>query len=132
MLDEFVVATGYHRKYAIQVLKQSTRNDRRDPGKRPGRRRVYTAEVQAALVQVWQVAHRICGKRLVPFLPELVAALERHDEAGVAEVIGTSRGARPDTVLIPAVSHVLLRVEGGILIAFFRTMDWATSVAATL
>jgi hypothetical protein len=80
MLDEFVAASGYHRKYAIQVLKRSEGNDRREPGKRPGRRRVYTAEVQEALVAVWKIAHRICGKRLVPFLPELVAALERHGQ----------------------------------------------------
>ena len=29
---------------------------------------------------VWQAANGICGKRLVPFLPELVAVLERHGE----------------------------------------------------
>jgi hypothetical protein len=36
--------------------------------------------VIAALEQCWQAANGICGKRLVPVLPEYVAALERHGE----------------------------------------------------
>ena len=42
------------------------------------RNRVYDDAVQQALVTVWQVANQICTKRLIPFLPELVASLERH------------------------------------------------------
>jgi len=34
--------------------------------------------VQDALVIAWAAANRICAKRLVPFLPELVPVLERH------------------------------------------------------
>jgi hypothetical protein len=32
------------------------------------------------LVEVWRIAGCICGRRLAPFLPELVTALERHGE----------------------------------------------------
>jgi len=32
------------------------------------------------LFQLWDIANRICSKRLVPYLPELIAVLERHDE----------------------------------------------------
>jgi hypothetical protein len=36
--------------------------------------------VRVALEQVWRTANCICGKRLVPVLPQYVEALERHGE----------------------------------------------------
>ena len=77
ILDEFVAVTDYNRKYAIQLLrngppKRSTR--------KTGRRRTYGPEEVAALVEVWKASGRVCGKRLQPFVPELVEVLERHDE----------------------------------------------------
>lgn len=77
MLDEFVAVTRYNRKYAIQLL-------RKGPSKRSvkkaGRRRRYGPEVTAALAQVWKASGRICGKRLQPFVEEMVEVLERHAE----------------------------------------------------
>jgi hypothetical protein len=77
MLDEFVAATGYHRKYAIRLLKHG-------PGpramKKKGRPKKYTGEVIDALIEIWEICGRICSKRLQPFLPEMVAVLERHQE----------------------------------------------------
>jgi hypothetical protein len=75
ILDEFVAATGYQRKYAIRLL-------RKPPPlslaiRRPRARR-YGQPVQDALKIAWAAANFICAKRLVPFLPELVPALERH------------------------------------------------------
>lgn len=35
-------------------------------------------EAKAALVIAWEAACRICSKRLAPFLPALVAVLEKH------------------------------------------------------
>ena len=99
ILDEFVAATGYHRKYAISLLSQpkGDRPPARGQGKK--RQRLYTIEVAEALVVVWQAANRICSKRLVPFLPELVEALERH---GHLELSAESRerllGISPATV----------------------------------
>lgn len=78
ILDEFVAATGYHRKYAIQLL--NNRPPDRETGKKSPskpRERKYDENVQTALVCVWEAANRICSKRLVPFLPELVAVMER-------------------------------------------------------
>ncbi len=78
ILDEFTAATGYHRKYAINLLQQQA--PRTSPAKVPrqSRPRRYTAEVKAALVEVWEASNRICSKRLVPFLPTMVEALTRH------------------------------------------------------
>ena len=77
ILDEFVAATGYHRKYAIHLLNHPP--PRRVAKRRP-RRSKYGGRVQAALEKVWRVANCICGKRLVAVLPQYVEALERHGE----------------------------------------------------
>ena len=72
--------TGYHRKYALRLLNHP-------PDKREKRKRhppcTYTASVKKALLTLWRAANCICGKRLVPFLPELIAVLERHHELDV-------------------------------------------------
>jgi hypothetical protein len=77
ILDEFVATTGYHRKYAIRLL-------RHGPPRRPaGRRRghpTYTPAVVHALTQVWEVCDGICSRRLHPFLPEMLDVLEQHQE----------------------------------------------------
>ena len=52
---------------------------------RKPRVRKYDDAVKAALVIVWEAANRICSKRLVPFLPEMVAVLERHDHLSLEE-----------------------------------------------
>ena len=74
ILDELVAATGYHRKYAIRVLKHA-----RGKGlvRKRGRKKKYQGEVVIALEQIWEVCGRICSKRLQPFLPEMLKVLER-------------------------------------------------------
>jgi hypothetical protein len=77
ILDELVAVTGYHRKYAIQLLNHPPKARTR---RRCVRQPLYGGRVRAALEQVWHTANCICGKRLVPALAEFVAALERHGE----------------------------------------------------
>jgi hypothetical protein len=43
------------------------------------------SEVQHALFLVWHAANRICAKRLIPFLPTLLEALERHEHLQISE-----------------------------------------------
>jgi hypothetical protein len=81
MLDEFCAATRYNRKYALQLLRHGPPRSKKG---KPGRRPRYGRDVIAALVEVWQASRHICGKRLHPFLPELVEALERHGELHLA------------------------------------------------
>jgi hypothetical protein len=78
MLDEFVATTGYHRKYALALLNHPPR-PRSRPITRP-REKIYPPAVQRLLIRLWEIAGRICSKRLVPALPALVDALERHGE----------------------------------------------------
>jgi hypothetical protein len=75
ILDEFVALTGYHRKAAIRAFRRKPRaKDRR------GRPRVYTNEVKAALLELWELSGKLCSKRLAPFLSEFMDVLERNDE----------------------------------------------------
>jgi hypothetical protein len=82
ILDEFVAITGYHRKYAIRLLKHGRKQPRRE---KRGRSKVYQGEVVSALIKVWEVCDRICSRRLHPFLPEIVAVLEREGELVLSE-----------------------------------------------
>src|SRR3990172_12420910 len=77
ILDELVATLGYHRKYAIQLLKHEP--PKRSKARRMGARR-YTIDVILALERIWRVANCIAAKRLVPGLRDFVEALERHGE----------------------------------------------------
>lgn len=82
ILDEFVAINGHHRKHAIRLLRHGVK----PPGKKKrGRPRVYTGEVISALIKIWKVCDCICSKRLHPFLPEIVAVLERNGELTLSE-----------------------------------------------
>ena len=73
MLEEFVTATGYVRKYAQWLLNHS--GEVFAPP--TALRRRYGPEVEEALVLAWKTLNRICTKRLIPFLPSIVATLRR-------------------------------------------------------
>lgn len=77
ILDQLIAATGYHRKYAIQVLNHPVQLSRK---KRRPRRSTYDGSVRVALEQIWRTANCICGKRLVPVLPQYIEVLERCGE----------------------------------------------------
>ena len=65
ILDEFAAVTGYHRKHAIRLLADGGKR-----GEKPGAseapasatpsRRTYGVEVRDALIQLWEVADRVC------------------------------------------------------------------------
>ena len=98
LLDEVVAVTGYHRRHAVRVLRHGRFPDRklaavqgtlpgprmatpqRGGGRPPGRPRVYSSVVVGALRVAAEASGWLCGKRLAPFLPELVPALEAERE----------------------------------------------------
>lgn len=93
-MDEFVATTGYHRRYACWLLANWYREtvwwkkgvdkiilvkDPRLPKKRR-KPRWYGQNVLEALKKVWEILNCPCGKRLAPFLKEVVPVLEGHQE----------------------------------------------------
>ena len=99
ILDTLTELAGYNRSYAARVLRQRAKyvvlgrgvargvkvtlvEDERTKRKRKKRKRsrVYDKKVFAALKKVWVICDGICGKRLAPFLPEIVPVLERWGE----------------------------------------------------
>ena len=111
LLDEVIEVTGYHRRHAVRVLRHGRFPDSKlaelvavqglaSPGRRlpsrggggggggggrsPGRPRVYSSVVVGALRTAAEASNWLCGKRLAPFLEELVPALEAEGELRLA------------------------------------------------
>lgn len=94
ILDEFVATTGYNRTYASWVLSNWGREISRrlknwdkivlvkDPKlkKKRIRLRIYDQAVLPPLKKVWGILNYPCGKRLKPFLKEIVPVLEKFRE----------------------------------------------------
>jgi hypothetical protein len=81
ILEEFVRATGYARKYARWLLNHSEEVF----APPTALRRHYGPEVEEALVLVWKTLNRMCAKRLIPFLPSIVETLEEHGHLALNE-----------------------------------------------
>lgn len=86
ILDEFVAVSGFHRKHAMRLLRNEAQMRRSGP--RP-ERRLYDDAVREALIMLWEVSDRICGKRLKPLVPILIEAMERHGHLDLAPQIRT-------------------------------------------
>lgn len=63
MLDELCALTGYHRNYAIRLLRERALGPA-PPKQRRLRERAYSDELVAALRKLWAVLDCLCGKRL--------------------------------------------------------------------
>ena len=83
LLDSFVAATGYIRKYAIQIF-----GNARQVSKPKGeRKRRYDEAAKDALKMLWLASNRLCSKRLIPFLPKLMESMEKHGHLSLSEEI---------------------------------------------
>lgn len=104
LLDEACRTTGYHRKTVIRRL--GRRKAGAGAARRRGRPSQYGPAVVTVLERLWTAADQSCGKRLQPFLPELLAMLERAGTCSVpadvrAQVLDLS-AATIDRLLAPA------------------------------
>ena len=91
ILDIITEATGYSRKHAIRLL-----NHPKEIRKIISRRRSSRyAHLVDTLRKVWAASNFICGKRLVPFLPNMIDSLKRHGEISLS---------KEDTALLCAIS----------------------------
>jgi hypothetical protein len=69
ILDEFCATSGYHRKYAIVLLKGFKRF-RKPVWKKRGRKPVYRKDgIMKPLKKIWLAANLPCSKRLKAILP---------------------------------------------------------------
>jgi hypothetical protein len=98
LLAEVVEVTGYSRRHALRLLWHGRVPDpalaklvaaqggagTRPARRHPGRPRVYSSVVVGALRTAAEASGWLCGKRLAPFLPELVPALEAEGELRLA------------------------------------------------
>jgi len=67
ILDEFCAVCDYHRKYAIRLLSQHRRTQRR---RRPGRKPIYPSpELLCALKRLWFACDQMCSKKLKAAIP---------------------------------------------------------------
>lgn len=93
ILDELVALTGYNRSYASLVLLNWYRKltiyqngkviiltPSKQCQQKRNKPRIYDDKVSAALRQVWCICDCICGKRLAPYLSEIVPILIQHQE----------------------------------------------------
>ncbi len=88
MLDELCALTGWTRRHARRALAQAIRPSQRPP--RPPRPKIYGPEVVEPLRVIWATLNGPAGKRLAPFMPQIVDALERCGEIRIKPESGTS------------------------------------------
>jgi hypothetical protein len=75
LLDGFVATSGYERKYAIKLLNRTNEINKPPRTRQSGVK--YDEQVKQGLIAVRYAANQISAKRLVPFIPALVSAMER-------------------------------------------------------
>lgn len=85
LLNEARRRTRLNRKVLIRKLAHPARAPR--PRKRGPRRKIYGAEVQCALIRVWEIFDFACGQRLAPALRQEVERLCRQGELRCSEAV---------------------------------------------
>ena len=98
ILDEFVLTTGYHRKYALALLKHfreqamlpiagktvmlkaETKKKRKSGG---GRKPTYGPALLFSLKAIWAFFDYMCGKRLAPFIRAQMPFLKPYRDFGI-------------------------------------------------
>jgi len=86
ILDEFVAATSYNRKRAITLLNHLPPSAAGSL-KRASKPRCYDSTVRESLVVVWKATNYLCSKRLVPFLPDFITAMQRFGHLPLTEEV---------------------------------------------
>ena len=120
ILDELCATTGWHRDHARKALRQAlgprpAGRARRKPS--PPREPKYGPEVMAALRKVWAVMNAPAGKRMAPFMAEIVQQLRAHGELEIsdenAELLCAMSAATIDRRLAPDRKKLQIRGRSG-------------------
>ncbi|HET6770586.1 MAG TPA: transposase family protein [Actinomycetota bacterium] len=112
ILDELTALTGWTRRHARRALRLALHPS--PQVRRPERPRVYGKEVLEPLTFIWATLNGPAGKRLAPFMAEIVTSLERGGELRVepqvrAKLLSIS-AATIDRLLAP--ERKRLKVKG--------------------
>lgn len=120
ILDELCATTGWHRDHARKALRQAlgprpAGQARRKPAvPRPP---TYGPEVMAALRKVWAVMGAPAGKRMAPFMGDIVGRLRACDELDIsdetAELLCSMSAATMDRRLAPERKKLQIRGRSG-------------------
>jgi hypothetical protein len=103
MLDDVQTLTGYHRKSLIRLFVEDPKL-KKQPVKRPPRGSKYET-IRPKLKVLWATGFYACGKRLSPFLPELLCVMKRCGEMVVTPkeqtLLTSISAATIDRMLMP-------------------------------
>ena len=127
ILTQFCRSSGYNRAYAAMLLRAYRRARlvggggeavRLAPTKRPthggGRPRLYDAQLQRVLVNLWSRFGYLCGKRLAPILRRCIGSIRRdrflHPSPQLCACLAKISPATIDRLLKPA--RQKLRLKG--------------------
>jgi hypothetical protein len=82
LLDHLQALTDFNRSYAARILCKAGSIEKQHKKPRPGcgRKPQYDDAVLHVLRTIWAILDFPAGKRLAPFLPEIVPILEQHGE----------------------------------------------------
>lgn len=102
ILNTVIESTGYSRKHAIALLTSPAGAKRKHTRVRPSR----YGHLYKTLKLIWAASNFLCGKRLKPFLPDLIKSIKRHKEIKLSKddeaLILTVSASTIDRLLAPA------------------------------
>jgi len=103
ILNYLVGVAGYNRSYAARALRKEAQalvlrrkrnralfegdKEEKARGKRRTKRKIYDQEVFLTLRKIWVICDCLCGKRLAPFLSEIIPVLKRWGELEIKEEV---------------------------------------------
>jgi hypothetical protein len=116
MLDELCALTGWTRDHARRALRVAAATGGTPPARAP-RARIYGEDVAEPLRMIWATLNGPSGKRLAPFMAEIVEALERHGEieltSAVRDKLLVISAATIDRLLAPERARLQIKGRSG-------------------
>jgi len=116
MLDELCALTGWTRDHARRALRVAAATGDTAPARAP-RPRIYGHDVAEPLRMIWATLNGPSGKRLAPFMAEIVEVLERHGELELTSTVRAKllqiSAATIDRLLAPERARLQIKGRSG-------------------